>query len=136
MLRAMAAEDLARDGRLRPQLADYAIDEWNPSLMSRRRRGRQKATNFLRDCCFVAVVAEVASWFKLKPTRNRAARSPPQRPSACAIVSEAIRKELPEGASKTGERGLEQIWGRLGPWYFQQIRPSAAYLRNAPIFDG
>jgi hypothetical protein len=84
----------------------------------------------------VATVAEVAYWFKLKPTRNRAARSPPKRAAACAIVAEAIRLELPEGASKTGERGLEQIWGRLGPWYFQQIRPSAAYLRNAPIFDG
>jgi len=124
VLKAMAAEELARDGRLRPQLADYAIDEWNPSLVSRRRRGRQKATNFLRDCCFVAVVAEVAYWFKLKPTRNRAARSPPRRPSACAIVVDAIRLELPKGASKTGERGLEQIWGRLAPWYLQQVPPS------------
>jgi hypothetical protein len=133
VLKAMAAEELARDGRLRPQLADYAIDLWNSSLVSRRRRGRQKATNFLRDCCFVAVIAEVTFWFKLKPTRNRAARSPPQRPSACAIVAEAIRLELPKGASKTGERGLEQIWGRLAPWYFQQAEqygPAIAAARR------
>jgi hypothetical protein len=118
VLETMWVEELARDGRVRPQLADYLIDQSNPSLP--RRRGRQKASHFVRDICFVDVVAEVAYWFKLKPTRNRAARAPPQRPSACAIVAEAIRLELPEGASKTGERGLEQIWGRLMPWYFQQ----------------
>jgi hypothetical protein len=118
VLKAMALEELARDSRVRPQLADYLIDEEN--LLMSRRRGRQKATNFLRDCCFVAVIAETSFWFKLKPTRNRAARSPTKRPSGCAVVADAIALELTEAASKTSERALEQIWARLGPWYFQQ----------------
>jgi hypothetical protein len=127
VLDRMVVEELARDGRLRPQLADYAIDRQN---LAPRQRGRQKATNFVRDCTYWAVIAEVVYWFKLKPTRNRAARSPPRRPSGCAIVAEAIRLELPKGAIKTGERGLEQIWDRLGPWYFQQLRPVDGTLRT------
>ena len=106
-LRAMTAEELAHDGRVRPQLADYVIDQFNPALMSRP-RGRQKATNFLRDCLFVGVVGEVVYRFNLSPMRNRAARQP-RRPSACAIVAEAIRLELPAGASNIGARGLERI---------------------------
>ena len=74
VLKTMAEEELGRDGRCRPQLADFLIDQLN-GLVSRQ-RGPKKATNFLRDCIFVSVIAEIVYWFNLRPTRNRESRSP------------------------------------------------------------
>ena len=131
VLKTMAEEELGRDGRCRPQLADFLIDQLN-GLVSRQ-RGPKKATNFLRDCIFVSVIAEIVYWFNLRPTRNRESRSPPKKPSACMIVAEAIRLELPAGANKANDRALEQVWTRVAPWYLAQAELRGRQVSTCPI---
>ena len=76
----------------------------------------------------------MAYWFNLKATRNRKdLRSPPQHPSACTIVAEAIRLELPAGADKPSERALEQVWKRFAPWVLHLSELRGREVSACPI---
>jgi hypothetical protein len=95
-----------------PQLLDYTIEMMHPHLS--HPPGRQKADNIMRNIAITIIIWEIADRFDLRPTRNRQARAPARRRSACSIVAQALAEELPGGLVKPGERAVESIWEQFG----------------------
>ena len=72
----------------------------------RRMPARRKSDNVMRDIAITFIVHFVAERFALDPARNREAR---RRPSACSIVTDALRLE---GVLAIAESGVNKIWER------------------------
>jgi hypothetical protein len=104
----LANEYLHHGQTLPIPLANFQM-ELNAGLLQRL-PARKKSSNYLRNMAFAIITAELWHKFGLKPTRNRESRSPSHRRSACAIMAEALKLELPNGVFKPGEKALEEIW--------------------------
>ena len=79
-----------------------------------RLRGREGATNVLRNIAITVIVGQVVERFGLKPTRKGA-----KQKSASSVVSEALVAERIN--CLTGEKAVEEIWRR----YKRMWLPSA-----------
>jgi hypothetical protein len=89
-----------------PQLVSYTIDALNPNLPPRP-RGPNKANQVTRNIVVVVVVSALVERFGLRAVRNREARAPERRSSACALVAQAL-EDTP--GSILGERAVEKVW--------------------------
>jgi hypothetical protein len=105
----LIAERLACGQELGPQLASYDIDLLNPALPPRQ-RGPAKETHIARNVALVGIVSAVSGRCGLRPVRSRQSRAPVRRPSACAVVADAMAAE---GLPALGERQIEKIWERF-----------------------
>jgi hypothetical protein len=105
----LIAERLARGEELGPQLASYEIDHLNPALPPRQ-RGPAKHTHIARNIIIVAMISAVSERCGLRPVRSRQSRAPVRRPSASAVVAQAMTAE---GVPSMGERQVEKIWERF-----------------------
>jgi hypothetical protein len=100
--------EFAASGRLPPpQLASYTIDALNPYLQPRP-RGPNKASQVARNILVVSMVSSLVERFGLRAVRNRQAKTPVRRSSACVIVAKAL-EDAPD-LPKLGERAVEAIW--------------------------
>jgi hypothetical protein len=93
-------------------LADYTMEITRAGIKPSRRRGPKGSNYILRDVAVSGVVFQVHLKFGLDPYRNEA--SP--RPSACSIVSKAMREEKlkgPRGKPWT-EYAVVAIWKKYG----------------------
>jgi hypothetical protein len=118
-----ANEYLYRGETLPVPLANFQM-ELNAGHLPRH-PARSKASNFLRNWAFAIIILELIDKFGLRPTRNRQSRSPSHRRSACAIMAEALKLELPKGVFKPGEKAVEEIW--------RQFRHLAEFLPPATV---
>jgi hypothetical protein len=105
----LIAERNARSEALGSQLDNYNIDLLNPALPTRP-RGPNKSTHVARNITVVAMVSVVSERYGLRPVRSRQSRSPVRRPSACAVVADALAAE---GLGGMTERAVEKIWERF-----------------------
>ena len=100
------AEFLTRIGDPLPSwLQEYVISFVRDAPI-RRKRGRSKSTNALRDVSIVQVVAMVTEAHDLQPTRNPTTCTD----CVCSIVSEALAER---GIAMT-EANVAAIWARAG----------------------
>jgi hypothetical protein len=104
-LRELILEYLDRREPLPTYLAAFAM-EVAAGVRFRRMPARRKSDNVLRDIIITFIVCFVSERFALRPTRNREAH---RRPSACSIVTDALRLE---GVLVIAESGINKIWER------------------------
>jgi len=105
----LANDYLYRGEKLPVPLANFQM-ELNAGHLPRH-PARKKASNFLRNWAIAIIILELIDKFPfLRPTRSRDSRSPSRRRSACAIMAEALKLELPKGVFKPGEKAVEEIW--------------------------
>src|SRR5262249_24140091 len=62
-----------RGGGMPPSLADFQM-QWNAKLIRKRKRGRDKVDNSLRNIAIATMVSELCAKFGLSPTRRSARR--------------------------------------------------------------
>jgi hypothetical protein len=106
-LRELILEYLDRREPLPTYLAAFAMAVAAGDRF-RRMPARRKSDNIMRDLIITFVVRFVSERFALRPTRNPAAH---RRPSACSIVTDALRLE---GVLAIAESGVNKIWERHG----------------------
>jgi hypothetical protein len=76
-----------------------------------KRRGRSKASNMMRDVCFIVVLMMYIEDFQILPTRQRFGTRDGHH-CGCSLLALAC-KEL--GLKAGGEEGLRKVWTRLAP---------------------
>jgi hypothetical protein len=100
------------------------LDEYNIELLRsvkavRRKPGPRHYEYHQRDLAIYHLVLDIENRFKLKPTRNsekKPTRSGAQRPSACSIVSSALKQE----GVGMNEQAVVTIWKRFHPPLFRE----------------
>jgi hypothetical protein len=124
--------EFAGSGRLPPpQLASYTIDALNPDLPPRP-RGPNKANQVTRNILVVSMVSALLERFEpfgLRAVRNRQAKAPARRSSACALVAKAL-EDRP--GAKLGERAVEAIWENFRGTAFRWFRLFNAAAAGVP----
>jgi hypothetical protein len=95
----------SRDGDMPIYLRAYAM-ELTAGAHHRRKGGRHRAGQLLRNLIIATIIAEMIERFGIRPTRNVASH----RPSLCSIMAQALALE----GMAMGEPNVVQIWRTEG----------------------
>jgi hypothetical protein len=112
-LGGLIGEFNARGEKLPPQLATYDIHAWRTRLSDLGHR--QRADNISRNMAWAVIIKALGDHFGTKPTRSRKSKQPPKCRTACSLLAQALKEELPANLCRPAERTIEGMWETIGP---------------------